>query len=178
MRTAIGGDDESPRKRFSHFTNREASRICRDLGIPINILDLLEELRETYNLDLERISKAREAGCPIAEEVLEDFEYTKSVAMEGLLVQKSLENLGKIQARNEHHLALLERNKALVDRNRELERYTKSLFIAVTKSQFKTWMPSLGVVALLTSFFIIAQNGRHTTPINPPQTPNSVQPSK
>lgn len=178
-RTSSGGDDDVPRRKFQQFSNREASRLCRELGVPINILDLLEDFNQTHGLDPERITAAAEAGNPIAQEVNEEMIRTKMMAMEGLIVQQSLQNLGKVQAENDQHLVLLERNHALVEDNKQKKAYIESLAIALTHSQIKSGIPYVAIAFLfiITAFLFIA-NGRNTSSPNPTQVPSSIQSPK
>lgn len=172
-------DGQTPRRKFQHFSNREVSQICRSLGIPVNILDLLEAFNQMYGLDPEKIREAAEAGCPIAKEVNDEITRTKMLAMEGLIVQQSLENLGKVQAENDQQQALINQNKAAVGRIRELEAYVKSLVIAVTEQQLRNSLPYLAIAFLLIAFIAFigfSKNGHNTPPVR--SVPTSIQSPK
>jgi hypothetical protein len=179
-RTTFGGGDEPPRRKFQHFSNREASRLCRELNIPVNILDFIEDFNQEHGLDPERISAAAEAGNPIAQEVNEEIIRTKMLAMEGLIVQQSLQNLGKVQAETDQHLTLLKRNEALIARNKELEAYRESLAVAITHSQLKSSVPYIAIALLLSAFavFVFFQNGRNTPTPHSTPVPSPVQSPK
>lgn len=184
-RTALGGDDESPRRRFKYFTNREASKICREMGVPVNILDILEEVAEQNGLNSEKFKRALEEGNPLAQEINERSLCNRAIATEGLLIQKSLEDLGRIQAEQDQYTIILEHNQALAKTNKEcrelielLEKRLKSYFFTLTPKQIKRSLPFVSIGALLVILILFTQNAHNTSSPNPSPNPSPIQPSK
>jgi hypothetical protein len=171
-------------RRFNKFRQRDNAQGFRNLGIPVNILDLISEFKEEYNLDQEKIAQAADNGCEQSAEINAQLDDLKLLAMEGLIVQQNLKSLGHAEAEIEQQRRMLARNQQTVAENRELKRYIHDLVFTFTWTQVRRNLPYigialLGVIALL--IFLNSKNGSHTpAPISPQvQSPTSpVQPRK
>lgn len=173
--TGDDDDDVPSRKKFDGFKKREASRLCRELGVPLDILDRMEEFNQVNGLSSEKFCNAVEAGNPIALEINEQMMRNRGLATEGLLIQQSLSDLGRIQAEQDQYTSILSHNQALVAENKRLKAMQCSYVIALTQEQIFRWIPYFGIAALLIVVGILFRN-QNVSNSSSPNSPAVVSP--